>query len=162
MKNKAFTLIETLIGITLITVVLTAVTGLILSTMLSNQRNAHILQATALAQEGVEVMRHVRDSNWLQNYSWDGGSGEWGGDFDLGDGESETLYLTQSGCAHHWCFGGDGEVYVYDEEDTFVFEREILVDYVEEGAVEVTAVVTWDEKGVDRSVELSTHLTDWQ
>jgi prepilin-type N-terminal cleavage/methylation domain-containing protein len=167
MKNKAFTLIETLIGITLITVVLTAVTGLILSTLLSNQRNLHILQATALAQEGVEVMRHVRDSNWLQNYSWNGGTGEWFGDFALSEEDVDdvvTLYLKQEGCQHHWCFSAiddDGEV---DEFLRTITVSHVLdeMDVVMSGMVEVTATVNWDEKGVDREVVLSTYLTDWQ
>lgn len=172
MNKKAFTLIETLIGITLITVVLTAVTGLILSTLLSNQRNEHVLQASAIAAEGIEVMRHIRDSNWLQNYSWDGGADEWGTDFALDDENVEdliTLYLKEDGCAHQWCFSVNEEHGEIEDASGFVFNRVIDISHVldEDGVVipgtcEVTATVTWDEKGVERSTSISTFLTDWQ
>ena len=104
MRNKAFTLIEVLIGMTLITVVMTAVLGVVLMTLRGNQQNLHTLQATALAQEGLEVMRHIRDSNWLQNYSWDGGAALWNTGFDLDVSDPITLYITDEGCSTQWCF----------------------------------------------------------
>lgn len=158
MNKKAFTLIETLIGITMIGIVITAVTGLILNTILSNERNKHLLQANMLAQEGLEVMRHIRDSNWLQNYSWNGGQDEWGSDFILGADEEEMeIYLTQSGCTHQWCFSAS-------PEEINQFTREIFIDRVpdNEDMVQVTALVTWRDKGVTREYKLSTYLTNWQ
>ncbi|QQR55396.1 prepilin-type N-terminal cleavage/methylation domain-containing protein [Candidatus Peregrinibacteria bacterium] len=100
MKNKAaFTLIETIIAITLTTVVMTAVTGLILSTLRANQRNLRTVQATFLAQEGLEAVRFMRDSNVLQNYAWDSGSDLWMQDFHVEAlSPSLTLYLVPKLC----------------------------------------------------------------
>lgn len=169
MKNKAFTLIETIIAITLTTVVLTAVTGLILSTLLANQRNLHSLQALYLAEESLEAVRFMRDSNWLQNYAWNGGGTLWGSDFDVSDGGELELLLADEDCPPCFAFTrseteatvitDNGIEYLrtlqfkpfYDEDDAIVT-----------GVMEVTAIVSWQERGVTRDVMLSTYLSNWQ
>lgn len=170
MKNKsAFTLIETIIAITLITVVLTAVTGLILSTLLANQRNMHTLQANFLAQEGLEAVRYMRDSNWLQNYTWDEGGDLWGSDFDV----SGEMYVSSKGCSEPApCFEllTDPAAGLITLGNDFEFTRTLMFVpvYEEDGAtivddtLQVTATVSWFERGATRSVELSTFLTDWK
>lgn len=170
MKNKAFTLIETLIGITLITVVLTAVTGLILSTMLSNQRNTHSLQANAFAQEGIEAMRYIRDSNWLQNYSWDGGSTIWSGDFNVSGDDSVEFYLEEKKCPPCWGFSVIANDGLVENGKGFDFVRKVKITPVmgEEAltalpdTAEVTVSVGWTDRGIDREVQISTYLTDWK
>ncbi len=185
MKNKAFTLIETILAVTLMVIVLTAVFGLVLMTMSANQRNLHQVQATFYAQEGLEVMRYIRDSNWLQNYSWDGGAVLWGADFHVDESSPEiTRYVSQKSCTR------DGPCYqlstsledgLLTSDNGFEFQRSLEFKTVDpaaltgeletgsdtsgdvlEGAVEVTAVVTWEEYGVERSVKLSSYLTSWQ
>ncbi len=172
LKNKeAFTLIETIMAVTLVTVVMTAVTGLILSTLMANQRNIHTLQATFLAQEGLEAVRFMRDSNWLQNYSWD--TGQWSQDFHVEEGsDSLTLYLVPKLCTGVApCFelstlSEEGEVTL---DNGFKFQRNLMFRTLTDddgstltSAMEVTAEVTWQELGIDRSMSLSTTLTDWQ
>ncbi len=174
MQNKsAFTLIETIIAITLITVVMTAVTGLILTTLLANERNTHTLQATFLAQEGLEATRFMRDSNWLQNYTWDEGLDLWGDVFHVSESNPTiTRSLVDKPCSSSsYCFGLSA-----DEADGVVtlgssmqFTRSLTFSLLRnedgtpvEDAVLVTVNVTWLERGVDRSVELSTTLTDWK
>jgi len=174
MKPKAFTLIETLIAITLMTVVITAVTGLILTTLMANSRNRHDLQATLLAQEGLEAMRYMRDSNWLQNYDWDGGSPLWGNTFEPGS-TGKVVYLKSTACistlSSHPCFElstlpGDGTVTM---EDGMVYGRSLTLKAVTDAdgnpnanESAVTATVSWDEHGIDRSLQLSTYLTNWK
>jgi len=161
---RAFTLIETIIAITLVTVVITAVTGLILSTLLANQRNLHSLQALYLAQENLEAVRFMRDSNWLQNYAWNGGANLWGSDFDSG---GTPFYLKEEACSppSSACFSlsNDEKEGVFTTENGFKFTRSVTFTPVEdEEALEVTALVTWIDKGVPRSVNLSTYLTNWK
>lgn len=172
-KNKAaFTLIETILAVTLTTVVLTAVTGLILMTLRANERNIRTLQANFLAQEALEAVRFMRDSNWLQNYAWD--RGPWTQDFHVDETATPelTLYLVSQICTGDQpCFDlssipEDGTVTF---EDGSTFERSLTFHTLsnESGeiipsSVEVTATVSWQEAGLNPSVELSTTLTDWQ
>lgn len=178
MKNKpAFTLLEVLLAITFITVVFTAITGLILMTLQVNSKNIHTLQATYLAQEGIEAMRYIRDSNWLQNYAWDEGEDQWGSNFALALGEKESeFYLIEGGeSAAYWTLS---PVSSHNEDDALVtldggqeFRRMIVITEVQdeedpnlarEDAVTVTSVISWDQRGQEFSVEVSTILTNWQ
>ncbi len=170
-KSNAFTLIEVVIAITFTTVVITAVTGLILTTLLANQRNLHSLQGMYLAQESIEAVRYMRDTNWLRNYSWNGNATEWGTDFDLGSDTELQLYLKEQDCPP--CFGFT----TFEEEGTvttdngYVYTRTLTFTPVSDvndptqnlsDIVEVTATVSWQEHGLTRSVELSTYLSNWQ
>lgn len=178
-SNPAFTLIETLISITLTTVVITAVTGLILTTLFANQRNLHSLQAMYLAQESLEAVRFMRDSNWLQNYSWngDGGTNGWGADFDVSDlslGDEMELQLSEEeNCPPCFSFTTSPEEATVTADNGFEYLRTLTFKPVPDestqddmdvlaGVVEVTATVSWSEHALPRSIELSTYLTNWQ
>ena len=59
------TLLEGIIAIFVVTVGLMAVIGLAISNNTNAQLNNNRVIATTLAREGLEVVKHVRDSNWL-------------------------------------------------------------------------------------------------
>lgn len=71
-NQRAFTLAETLLGISMLAVTFLALSALFVSTLRANKANLNSLLAYNLAQEGLELMRNGRDSNWLQNYGWGG------------------------------------------------------------------------------------------
>jgi prepilin-type N-terminal cleavage/methylation domain-containing protein len=168
-KNNAFTLIETLIAITIVTLVITGVAGLVWSTMDANRRNVHQLQALALAQEGIEAMRFIRDSNWLQNYAWDQGTDLWGADF----GDSEALFLVEEDCnppaSACWSFSSNEDDGIVTSEAGTEFMRHIEVLEIQdedgntmEDIYEIVVYVEWFDRGNERSVQVSSYLSNWQ
>lgn len=68
----AFTLIEVLISMAVLSLSFAALTGLLLTSMRANRANIDDFLAYNLAQEGLEAVRNIRDSNWLSNFSWTG------------------------------------------------------------------------------------------
>ncbi len=80
--NQGFSLTEVLIGMMVLTVAIVASTNLLIGLIRSNQNAVGSLQAYYLAQEGIEAVRNIRDTNWLHNRSW---LGE--GSIDLWDGK---------------------------------------------------------------------------
>lgn len=64
-SGKGFTLLEVIIAIFILTVGVGGAYGLIQSTIISASQNKMRLTAYYLAQEGVEIVRNIRDSNWL-------------------------------------------------------------------------------------------------
>lgn len=71
-KHKAFTLPEIIISISVIVMVITAATDILISVMRSNSENINTLIAYGLAQEGVEALRNIRDSDWVLGLNFDG------------------------------------------------------------------------------------------
>ena len=69
MKNsrnkKAFTLIEVLIAVAVLSIVLLAATSSLVTIIRTNADNRNTIIAYGLAQEGVEAIRNIRDSDWL-------------------------------------------------------------------------------------------------
>ncbi len=90
-NKKGFTLLEVMIAILVIMVGTVGVINVLQATTSSVSVSSSRLQAVYLAQEGLEIVRNVRDANWLEARtvptSWSEG---------LGTGEWEADYLSQS------------------------------------------------------------------
>jgi type II secretory pathway pseudopilin PulG len=64
--SRGETLLEVLLAIVVLIIGATTATSLILSAMKANAFNKDSLIALNLAQEGIEYMRNLRDTNWLR------------------------------------------------------------------------------------------------
>jgi Tfp pilus assembly protein PilV len=63
-KYKAFSFVEVMVSVFLVTVGMMAVISLMTSTLNNSIDSRNQIVATLLAQEGVELMRNIRDNNW--------------------------------------------------------------------------------------------------
>ena len=79
MLNKGFTMIEATIATFILTVGTLGAFALIQIIIGFTSEVSSRLQAVYLAQEGVENIRNIRDSNWLAQAAWDQGisTGDW-------------------------------------------------------------------------------------
>lgn len=69
-NEKGFSLIEVMIGMTILTIAIVAATSILISLINSNKNITRTLQAYNLAQEGIEAVRNIRDTNWLNNLNY--------------------------------------------------------------------------------------------
>ena len=93
-KNDAgFTILEVVVAISLITVGITAIFTLYQQTISITRVSSQRLIAAYLAQEGIEIVRNIRDTNWIEDQAWDTGLGEgsWEGDYQ--DTQSLTPWV---------------------------------------------------------------------
>lgn len=70
-NNKGISIIESLVAISIIAVGIIGVVSLVLQAIQVQYINKNALIASQLAQEGMEIVRNIRDENWLianQNY----------------------------------------------------------------------------------------------
>ena len=70
---KGFTLIETIVAVGIIVIGLVSALTLITTSLFYVSNIGDRLIAANLAAEGLEVVRNIRDNNWLQSLSWNNG-----------------------------------------------------------------------------------------
>ncbi len=83
-KKLGFTLIETIMAIVIIALVIAATAQLTASSLRMGKTTMEHFQSLHLAEEGLEIVRNIRDSNWLQNKDFRSGLGD--GMYAIGDG----------------------------------------------------------------------------
>ncbi len=84
MLKRGFTLLEVIVSMFIVTLGVGSVFALVAQTVDSTRNVSSKLTAIYLAQEGMEIVRNIRDTNWLEQRTnpevlWDEGivSGDW-------------------------------------------------------------------------------------
>ncbi|MDP2967308.1 MAG: hypothetical protein Q8N87_02775 [bacterium] len=132
-NNKSFTILEVILAIFILTVAVFASFSLIQQTVVGVSLNQSKLIAYYLGQEGVENIRNIRDTNWLQGKDWLEG---------IPSSPEEIVFFldgTQS-----------------------KFKRKILVTESIDDYLEVKVIVEWSERGMEHNTEVINHLYKWQ
>lgn len=70
-RQRGFSLLEVIIGITVIVMVIVGTIGVYVTTLSTSRTLLQRLIASELAQEGLEIVRNIRDTNWKQGLEWD-------------------------------------------------------------------------------------------
>jgi len=153
--KKGFTLIELVIAIFILSFAVVGVFSIFSMTVILTSDASMRLTGTFLAQEGMEIVQNVRDTNWLKM------------DAQALAGTVTTTWLDDMSCSSGceadyratalspW---GDNFLeinsatgfYVYNENDSTEtkFKRKIIVEPITgiDYAAKVTVQVSWDEK----------------
>lgn len=151
MLKKGFTIVEVLIAAFIVSVGITGVLIAIQQTMAYIDFLFPRLTAIYLAQEGIEIVKNIRDGNWLENRytatSWDQG-------IDVGDRQAD-YQTTQTLIGYTGQFLLlDGGFYNYSSGNPTLFKRKIIISdkqdldgdfYADQMRVEVK--VGWEAKG---------------
>lgn len=72
-KTKGFTLLEMLISLLVIVVGVLGVFTAVARFSQNTQQEKENLIASYLCQEGIEIIKNIRDTNWVANSAWDNG-----------------------------------------------------------------------------------------
>ena len=157
MKN-GFTIIEITISIFVLSIAIIGIFNVLSIMVILTSDAADRLVATYLAQEGMEIVRNIRDTNWLtmdaypdSGYAWDDG-------LDCEQGCEADYSLAGSGIMHNWSgqylkinTSGDG-FYNYTSGTDTKFKRKIIitqvedVDHLSNHIIKVTVQVSWDKR----------------
>jgi type II secretory pathway pseudopilin PulG len=108
--KKGFTLVEVLISLSVLIMVVVSATGLLVSSIRTNADNIDVIIAYGLAQEGLEAVRNIRDSNWLlgADYKKGGvinGSSIWGDTLPTVSGKNYYTLEYQNPVSNGGLFG---------------------------------------------------------
>lgn len=150
-----FTLIEVIIAMFILSLAVFGTYILIQQTLIASSTNQLQLTAYYLGQEGVEIVRNIRDTNWLEGNVWTTGLAV-GSGWQEADYNSTSLSASQS---RNLKIDSNG-FYNYTSGSDSLFERNISVtdqgDYLQ-----VEVVVEWVNRGEDRSVQVLNNLYNW-
>ncbi|PJE69035.1 hypothetical protein COU96_01965 [Candidatus Shapirobacteria bacterium CG10_big_fil_rev_8_21_14_0_10_38_14] len=153
---------EAIVAIFVITTGIVGVLSLVTQTISSATFSKDKLIAAYLAQEGIEIVRNIRDTNWLQSLSWNNG---------LGAGEYEADYGSQSLPS----FSGNPlnlesltNYYGYGSGNATKFIRKITISEPNTvscpagSCLNVKVEIFWQEKGAPHKVEAQENLYNWK
>ncbi|MGB3988134.1 MAG: hypothetical protein WBK67_00335 [Minisyncoccales bacterium] len=170
MKNRrlqsGMTFLELMVAISVLIVGISGTVGLIHRTISSATMAANQLKASYLAQEGIEVVRNIRDSSWIRDK-------DWLENIDSNCSCCEVAYNHDGTKAMTTCQGGNPKnlkyfqgFYGYSSNPTAEessFSRKITTSLHDGGEyLRVEATVYWDERGSTRSVSVVENLRDWR
>jgi len=160
-KKKGLTLIELMIAFFIVSFGLVGTFSVIQKIITASSMTSSRLIASYLAQEGMEIVRNVRDNNWLEGA---------GIDWDLGlkncfsaPNYCEADYNDQaliSGTDRYLKINSSG-FYNYDSGTDTIFKRKIKIVHLEAEVLRVVTEVSWEEHGSEKSVVVEEILYDW-
>ena len=164
LKNKkAFSIIEILIAIFIITTGIVGAMNLINRSISSVVVSKSELIATNLAQEGMEIVRGIRDTNWLKQREepsrlWDYGlvAGDWRVQYN-------SQALISLGTNPVLNFNTSTGYYLYDAtKPATLFRRKITITNISAYEIKVVCEVSWSERGHSFAISAEDRLYNWK
>lgn len=174
-KNKTgFTLIETIIAVFILVFAVLVIYEVFSGMAMQAGNQPNNLIAAYLAQEGIETIKNMRDSNWVksQNRYWLEGIIEEGSPDCINGCFFEADYKTGLDGQQLFPFT-DGRflnidsngIYSYDavgEYSPTIFKRKITVTGpINDDTLRVFALVFWNYRGAENSVLLEEYIYNW-
>lgn len=155
--ERGFTLVEVLVSVLIFSLALTAVFYVLVVNLGDAELIKNNFIASGLVQEGMEVVRNIRDSDWHANNPF--GTG-------IPDGNYRVQWNSQSLMAFADSYlkkdSGTG-FFSYDSGGDTFFKRSVVISTISPGVEKkVVVTVTWSEKGKPRSVSAEDHLFNWK
>lgn len=163
-RKKAFTLVEVLVALGILSVSLTPVFAQIAASFRVSRVIERNLTAVMLAQEGIELVRGIRDDNWFAEVLFDT-------DLDGCDSgcriqivdDLDDQVLLPLGTNPPLKLDPQYNRYQYDDGPNSIYSREITVtEVIPDVQLRVTSKVSWTTPtGGSNDVTIEGHLFDW-
>jgi len=154
--TKGFTLIETIVAISLLTVGVVGSFSLMQKVTSFNSISSSQLVASYLAQEGIEIIRNIRDTNYLEGQTWDSGINA-GTDARL---DYRSQVFPDATCGSYLQY--TGVYYACSADSSSKFRRQITVEKPASDKIVVSVEVSWSERGTAHQVSAETELRNWR
>ena len=162
--NKGFTIVESLVAISILVLAITGATSAIQTGISSYIFSKDQIIAFYLAQEGFEQIRNIRDENGLKKISW------WTG---LGACFSPSACTVDPvvSSVPSACTPGSCQVLKQDPSTGFfgytsgsdtIFRREIVLTSINAHEILVLVTVNWSKGTMSKQFRAKENLLDWQ
>ena len=172
MKDKGFTIVESLVAITILVLVITGTASAIQTGISSYIFSKNQIIAFYLAQEGFEQVRNIRDENGLKSQNWLTG---------ISANSSDPCYFGNA-CiidpvisnVPTRCSAGPGNCPVLRQDASAgffsynsswtatIFRREIVLTQINANEVSILVTVDWSKGLVNRQFRARENILNWQ
>ena len=169
-KSNAFTLVEVLVAISIL--IIGILSGLVLVTraLYNVAVIKDRLTASFLAQEGIELTRQIRDSNFLrilngESINWNNGLST--GSYYIksnveGDGPILLVPVDDSSEVPNFFYDKNLQIYNYTDGELTNFNREIrITNITSNDEIRVESIMKWKTKSIDFNLTVEDHLYNW-
>lgn len=155
-SKAGFTLVEVLVSIFILSIATSAILFFIVDSLSSAQTIKNNYTASLLAQEGMEIVRNIRDNEWFT-------AGTFGD--SLTEGQSavqwDSLALIQP-YPDLFLKRNAAGFFNYSVGTDTIFKRRINVIRVSDVERIITVTINWQEKkGGTKTLNAEEHLFDW-
>ena len=176
-------LLEMIFAISILLIVVSAVLALTTANIFGQRESEVQIIANNLAREGIEVVRNIRDSNWLEGQNWDfglEGSGKAILDYNsrqlnFNNCVDDLLYFDENIYRHtgskqslfHRCLTLENICHCFDPDQcSLVGAEEIKASACSSSeqkvGLKVRSEVNWFDKNGKRKVTLEDLIYDWK
>ena len=178
-SELGITLIEAIVSIAIISIGLLSAVGLTISNIKASYYSNNKIKAIALAWEGVEVVRNLRDTNWLNDYLYwsedifhqsddtailvfDHLNGTWFLYFMPDNFEDDQTVVYENNKTGEYAQAVSFPMPIEDWQKT-IFKRLIYINKTQEDVLKVKSAVRYKDKfGGYKTVELQEDLYNWK
>ena len=153
---KGFTLLETIVAVGVIIIGLVSALTLITNALFFVSNVQDRLVAINLVEEGIEVVRNIRDNNWLQGVAWNNG---------LTDGNYQASYNSTSLSPYNGSsllFDAATGLYNYTTGVSTNYIRQISISNLSSFEIRVISTITWQRRGITYTSSAESHLFNWR
>ena len=163
-KQAGFTLIETFIAITILLIAMTGPLYLVTKSLSASKLAKDQTTAIYLAQEAVEYIRNIRDSNILNNDNW---LTDLSACLDakcvINSPDDRNVVACSGGECVPLNYDPLSKLYRYDEGAESRFRREIQINTLSSGKeVEIVVTLSWPSGPTEKIFTVREHLFNWQ
>jgi|GEM_PF-456260 len=159
--QRGFTLIEVLVAIFIITVGAGGALALIQKTLSFTSNAALQLEASYLAQEGMEIVRNIRDTNFVKIHKGVEGS-IWTNGLEGCEAGCQADYTQDSLIAYEdTLLQLTNGIYSYTVSIDSLFKRKITITMQGSDTMEAVVEIMWEERGRSHVVSAATELYNW-
>lgn len=161
--QKGFTMLEVIVAISMLTVGIIGASALITQTISLAATSSNRLIASFLAQEGIELVRNIRDRNWLQGLNWDSGLDPDPNGYQIDYDDSDLSPYSDLSFLKI-----DSNLYNYSSGNLTKFKRKITLSVPSTSecpagdCFSVKVEVFWQEKRGSRTFLAQENLYNWR
>jgi len=148
---KGFSLIEILIAILVMTIGIVGIYAIVPRSVHWGEVNVNKFIASKLAQEGLELVRNIRDTNWIKGEPWNN-------NLAAGDNYEIDYNDTELSLENRFLKINDDGFYQYENGKETKFKRKISIEECDSGCLKIISKVSWQ----NNDFSLQENLYDWK